>query len=313
VTRIACWVLLTGAAVLTGGLVLTVPARGQSSLLLTPTEVTPITGVLGNPTLFTAPATCDNNGNLYLRMYQSGHVAKVTPAGKVEKLYRLDEVPDRDFKGARQALVISYAVDERGNVYVAAENSDQKTVLVKFQNDGDYEGVIPFDIANFSPLQVAAFAGGELLVSGYVMIVSKRDASPEVYTAIFDQYGHLVKDLTLSRDVSTKSSEDKARLPLQYKGAEAGPALEQAIATGTVGIGVDGDAYIFRNTKSPTVFVVSPAGELVRRMVLKSPAPDLWPASESMSGARAAVDLEHWPTPKKQWGATRSSTRCTTC
>ena len=287
-TRGGLYLLLTGVAAMAVGPVLTVPSCAQSLPVLTPTEIKPITGSLGTSTLFSIPATCDEQGNVYIRMF-AGDVTKVTAEGKVERLYTLAGVPAGDFKDAGKARVISYAVDNRGNVYVAAENSEGKTALVKFANDGDYEGVIDFSITHFYPFKTVAFAGGELLVSGFVMNEKKGEWFPQAHTAIFDPYGHLVKDVTLSGDVSTENAKDKDQLPQQYNNEPASLGLEMAIETGTVTIGWDGDAYIFRNTKSPMVFVVSPAGELVRQMALKPPSPDLWPTHSSMSGARAAL------------------------
>lgn len=99
-----------------------------------------------------------------------------------------------------------------------------------------------------------------------------------------------MKDLTLSGDVGVTTPKAKADLP-RYAGAPVGVGLEEAIGTGAIGIGYAGNAYVIRNTKSPTVFVVSPAGQVVRRMVLKPPVTGLWRTASSLSGARAAVDF----------------------
>lgn len=112
-------------------------------------------------------------------MYREHRVLRVTSEGKVDKVYSLDAVPDTDFEDAREAVVLSYAVDDRGNVYESARNSKGKTALVKFDSDGDYDEVMDLGLPNFSPVKIAAFAGGELLLSGYVIVANNGHPYPK--------------------------------------------------------------------------------------------------------------------------------------
>jgi hypothetical protein len=67
--------------------------------------------------MFTIPVECDDSGNIYFHVYQAAYVTKVSADGKVGKQFSLEAVPDSDLKQARKASIVSYAADQRGNVY----------------------------------------------------------------------------------------------------------------------------------------------------------------------------------------------------
>lgn len=64
---------------------------------------------------------------------------------------------------------------------------------------------------------------------------------------------------------------------------------------GGVEVGSDGNAYIIRGAHFPIVYVLTSSGEVVRRMVLDPPAPDVYPLEESLSGDRLMVAYGNLP------------------
>lgn len=235
--------------------------------------------------LFGANPPCDSDGNMYLAGFKRDEVEKLSREGKVVARFSLSAAEDPDFKklGLR-----SHAVDQRGRVFGLIDRKETATYVVEFAPDGKYEKTTKLDVAGLLPYHLAVFPTGEFLVSGAV-----HDSAP--YTAIFDPQGRLIKDLPLPGDVSRQSVGPERKVAGEEKPSDADATLAVLgeVLGGAAAIGPDGNAYLFRNSRPPVMYVISAGGILVRRLSLKPPFDSVVPLGESVSGGRVLVVFGH--------------------
>ena len=264
------------------------PLLGQEVSLLVPTKAVPKMEFAGPA--FVAGTPCDSDGNIYLRGPRSVQVEKLSREGKAVAQFNLSAAQDPELQ---KRGLDSYAVDQRGSVFVLVDRK-KATFVVEFGPDGEYEKTIKLDVADLQPYRLTVFPTGELLVSG-VVLDSQMNSLSTPYTAIFDPQGRLIKNLSLAGDISRASvdAERKSTGEAELSDAEAAYAVQEEIGGGAAAIGPDGNAYLFRNTRPPIMYVISAGGILVRRIALKPPSENVIPLGESVSGGRVLVVFGH--------------------
>ena len=231
-----------------------IPVAAQTKILVAKSRA-PIS-VVGDylPGNIALPTACDEQGRFYVKLIKPG-------PGMVGPLFRLSS------KGAVEAefdtsgaFMNRYAVRPDGGVIMM--HSDGHFQFVdNFGPDGtrDSSVVLEPPPIPFFPSQLAVFHSGEILMSGLQFHPGYKAA-----TAIYDPAGHVVKQITLDGDVETERAIDKDTSAQQQNRS----AVDHSVAI----TGDDGLVYLMRATSPPTVYAISAAGDVVRKIVVRAPA-----------------------------------------
>lgn len=282
---------------------------GQEFPQLVAKETTTVKGPIGPSAMFVTPVSCDPQGGVYFYVYKSNYITKVSTDGDIVQKFSIASVPGSYLKDPSKATILRYSVDQRGELYATVSDPGHGYLVVKFDSDGTFEDAFKLNIYGLFPDGLTPFPTGEILVTGVLEThLESGSPVPKPYTAIFDPYGELLAKPSPSGDVSVEAfkSKGKGKAGGQSAQTAASNELEAVVATGQIATGYDGNAYVFRNSPSPLVYVISADGKVVRTLVLKPPAKGLSPISESLSGARIAVAFG--VTGPKEEGATERMT-----
>ena len=222
---------------------------------------------------------CDARGNIYFEPgmpYPADPakwpVVRISADAKQVTTITPDSVPG--FNGGLSFA--SFTVGLRGEVYVIGATSDSFR-LITFDDEGQYSSISRFDRTDFNPSQLAAFPSGELLVSGERMPGRGEAGRSEPFTAIFDRNARLLSDLKLAGDVKQQASPS----------GNPGPILSNGAAVGAD----DGNIYLMRATERPLVLVISPGGEILRKLTLDSPGERFHGSHFSVAGGKIVMEF----------------------
>jgi hypothetical protein len=243
---------------------------------------TEIPGMFTGPVL--GPTRCDVGGNVYLRMYQADDplaapVVKLPRDGKAVTRFDM-----RAARGFERGEAYGFAVSLRGEVYILAAAEEGKPAVVVFRQDGTYDRTIPLDSLDAAS-RIQVFSSGELLISGRFRRRG-QEVSERRVTAVFDASGRVLQVVRLPEE---PTAEGEAAL----KGEEKEQLLE--LQEGFPGD--DGNVYVFRprtllRPGSPTpIWVVSPAGEVIRTIKAKPPDEAFRAFEVRQGGGRIAVQF----------------------
>jgi hypothetical protein len=199
------------------------------------------------------PTACDEQGRLYVKLVQIG-------PGMVGPLFRLSSkgVAEAEFDTSG-AFINRYAVRPDGGVVMMHGDGHSKFVD-NFAPDGTRGSSVTLERppTPFFPSQLAVFRSGEILISGLQYQPGYKAA-----TAIYDPTGHLVKQLVLDGDVDIERAIANDTRAQQQNNKD----VNQSVAI----TGDDGLVYLMRATSPPSVYAISAAGEVVRKIVVSSP------------------------------------------
>lgn len=215
---------------------------------------------------FALPTDCDEQGRLYVKLVKPG-TAMEGP------LLRLSAkgVLEAEFDTTDE-LVNIYGVRPNGGAVMIHLDRGTK-VVDNFAPDGKRESSVRLESppAPFFPSQIAVFRSGEILLAG----VQYRPGY-KASTAIYDATGHLVKQFALDGDAEIERAVEVGDARYTRSPGGGNKAISQSVAI----TGDDGFVYLMRATSPTTVYVISAAGEVVRKIVVSAPAdeglPDFW-------------------------------------
>lgn len=211
---------------------------------------------------FALPSFCDENEKSYIRLLEpgmgmAGPVFRLSKQGLVEAKFDTTDTLENTF-----------AVRPNGGI--AAARIDGKTkVIVNFGQDGEREAEVRLETPPipFFPMQIAIFPSGGILMSGG----SYREN--QASTAVYDPEGHLIKQIVLEGD-----EELEHAIPSSDKKSPHSPVIDRSSLSRSVAItGDDGNVYLMRASAPPTVYAISPTGEVLHKIVVPSPADAAWP------------------------------------
>jgi hypothetical protein len=266
---------------------------GQTTVPLKLSEAIRVPDLLRRSLVVRVPIKCDAEGNIYLRFYQDPRlgespVLRISADGRCAKTLDASSHPDLADKSIQLA---DFAVDLRGKLYQVLNTlkggRPAGSYIVEFDDTGSPGGAIHFK-PGFSPMQVAVFPSGEFLVTGIRHERVKGTETVTALTAIVDRRGDILKELFLPGDVKGEFR--------QAVGVEPDPDRDPtaAISLGITAPGEDGNVYVVRKGEKPFVLVVSPAGEVVRRVEIAPPREEFRTVDVRVSGASLLVQLvEH--------------------
>jgi len=211
---------------------------------------------------FALPSFCDEKGNSYIRLLEPG-------MGVAGPVFRLSEQGFVEAKfDTTDTLENTFAVRPNGGIAAARIDGATK-VIVNFGPDGLREAEVRLETPPipFFPMQIAVFPSGGILISGGSYHENRAS------TAVYDPEGHLIKQIVLDGD-----EELEAATPSSDKKSSHSPVIDRSSISRSVAItGDDGNAYLMRATAPPTVYAISPTGEVLHKIVVPSPADAAWP------------------------------------
>ncbi|MGA2647411.1 MAG: hypothetical protein ABSF15_22105 [Candidatus Sulfotelmatobacter sp.] len=236
---------------------------------------------LSHPTQMIDKTTCDSDGNVYARVWAGDGsetarlpVQEITPEGTLARNFRV--------AGASQNTDVAegFFVSDAGDVYQAARMANG-VYIVKFAKDGSVKSTVKLeaDPRLVDPWQLAVFKAGEYLLSG---LTGKDHRTP--YTAVFETNGKLVKEIYEPEDEEARLKAENG--DTAYTRSNAG---NRFVGFGDVAAGSDGNVYLLRGTSPALVYVVSPAGQVVRKLHIDTGSPDFVAGDIKLHAGRLAI------------------------
>ena len=237
---------------------------------------------------FMGSSKCDADGNLYIRKYaadrpQLGPVVKIDSEGKRTALF--DPVAFSQLALDR-ADAFSPASD--GGLYQIAQSGVVKPriYVLHFSSDGSPSSPIRLE-ADFEVYSFAAFLNGNLLVSGFDRDVRNPKDAGRAVTEVFSADGRLQAQLSFDPPPGPAKTAGKPGAKAVGEAGESGPTLDLADAE----VGDDGNLYAMRNSSPALIYVISPAGKVVRTLKVNAPMLRARPSTFHVSRNRLAVSF----------------------
>ena len=215
---------------------------------------------------FALPTDCDEQGRLFVKLVKlgtamEGPLLRLSAKGVLEAKF-----------DTSNELVNIYGVRPNGGAVMVHLDGGAK-VVDNFGPDGKHESSVRLERppTPFFPYQIAVFHSGEILLAG-VQYHPGNKAS----TAIYDSTGHLVKQFELDGDAEIERAVEAGDARYTRSPGGGNEAISRSVAI----TGDDGLVYLMRVTSPAAVYVISAAGEVIRKIVVSAPAdkglPDFW-------------------------------------
>lgn len=225
---------------------------------------------------FTGPLLSDDNGNLYFA--EDSGVFKLSQL-KESSSKMIQTPPDKS--GADDSgldALIDYAVTPSGTLFMLAQDAKQQLHIFSFDSDGNEKHDTKLEIPeNVLIVDFAVFDNETILVTGFYSRNAPEALRGKSYAAIFDQSGQWLKDMTRRISVDAVSSDSDGPLTYVYMRP-----------------GKDGNLYLL---KPSAVLVISPGGEIVRRIKFVKPDPSLEAIGLNIADGVVLIELGDKPAP----------------
>jgi len=246
------------------------------------------------------PATCDEDGDLYIRKYASdrpmlGPIVKIDGDGKRVALF--DPVAFSKLDLSRSD---SFTPTSDGGLYQIAQMGVVKPQIyvLHYSSDGSASSPVKLD-ADFEVYSFAAFAGGNFLVSGLDRDVTNPKDRGKATTAVFSADGRRLGTVSFAHApqknragtragaISSEASKQQAQ-PDDLPEDTIVPLLDLSLAHAAS----DGNVYVLHPGPPAVVYVISPDGNVERSLKLKTDSGDnVFANAFQVSGNRLAVSL----------------------
>jgi hypothetical protein len=242
-------------------------ASAATNLQITAEAKTPFVGGLAGR------AKCDGQGNIYFRPTDAESSRKYHPisALPIRKL-RSDGTLAGSFSLADVApglLAVDFFVTADGTVYQAARSeSDHAVYVVSYSPNGALQSKVKLDGDFFIPYQIAVFKSGEMLISG---INGPYNRTPS--TAVYGANGKLIREIYEPEDEDARKRAQAGEPGFRPDNIDSS---NDFVVRGDAALGSDGNAYLLRAASPALIFVISPKGEVVRKLRIEPPEPALW-------------------------------------
>ena len=240
---------------------------------------------------------CDGSGNVYVRRRESEKpgqeraaipIRKISPAGDVLGSLRvLDAFPNIRTDGGVDVIGRSVFATTDGRVFQAAI-APEGVFVVEFASDGSVKSRTKLATGpSTTPWLLAVFNSGEYLLTATTGI---DNLTP--FTAVFAADGQLVKKIYEPEDEEARLKASPADWESRPIGTVGGADF---VSKGDVAAGSDGNVYLLHGTASPAlVYVISPAGKVLRKLRIDAGDPDLLARSIKFYSGRLAVEFDRW-------------------
>lgn len=160
--------------------------------------------------------------------------------------------------------------------------------VVEFAQDGSVKAKTKLATPFYAqPWLLAVFKSGE-----YLLTATTGTDNLAPFTAVFATDGRLVKTIYEPEDEEARKKASPADWSSRPIGITGGADF---VSRGDVAAGSDGNVYLLHGTASPAlVYVISPAGEVIRKLRIDAGDPDLLARSIKFYSGRLAVEFDRW-------------------
>jgi hypothetical protein len=260
------------------------PASSDASgmLQLTATAKIPLVGML------VGKGRCDDQGDIYVRfmdadMNRMHHGKSKIPIEKIDPEGRLAAtIPVTD--AFADIWGKDFFVSGEGEVYQAGFMPDGAVYVVEFDKGGSLKSKTRVESTGFTPYQITVFESGGFLLSGTTGISNGR----RPFTGVFDARGKLIKEIYEPEDEDSRRRAEVGEPGFAPDYTNSGNTL---VWRGDAALGSDGNAYLLRAASPALVYVISPKGEVVRKLRIDPPDAGLIAESIKAAPGKLAVSF----------------------
>lgn len=224
---------------------------------------------------------CDSTGKLYLRRYQGpkaqSPVDVVSPTGVL--------ITSLQVENPNTFTISDFYIDQKDLLYMLGwstehVHSGSRVYVISFGQDGSMKSKIQLVPGSFFPSSLAVFGSGEFLVTGRQ---GPHDNSP--FTGVFNRNGGLIAEINVPEDEELRRKAEEGDSTVQ----EPGIYGNTAVSMGTAVSGSDGNVYVMRRAYPALIYVVSPKGEVLRKLRIDPGNSGLRPRELQFSNDRLAI------------------------
>lgn len=229
----------------------------------------------------TIPIKCDSGGNLYLRSRSTGpatfDLVQLSPNGARKATYKSADSP-----GLADAFIHDFSIGDDGKVYEIVQALGERIFVLKFSANGQFDSKVEIAAEKpFMPAQLVILRDGTFFISGTQTAEAQGGVGSPV-NSIYDSNGKLLRQISLK-----ENSKPKKPTKLTDRATD----LNSAIRFGRALLGQDGNIYVMRASSPATVYVISPAGKIVRVIKLEAPFEKASPVMLMLDAGRLAIEF----------------------
>jgi hypothetical protein len=233
-------------------------------------------------------ARCDSGGNLYIRVGDAAlstnsqaplmaPIQRITPSGKLAGVFDMTNA-------SREMFVLDFVVSENANLYQAGwSNKDRAVYISEFSKDGSFKSNIKLEAELFNPYQISVFKSGEFLLSGTL-----GEHLQTAFTAVFDAKGKLIKKIHEPEDEEFRQKAEAGDRDFISDKTHNG---NTSVSDGDAAAGSDGNVYLLRAVSPALIYVISPMGDVIRKLQVDSPARGLAPQELRSAPGKLAISF----------------------
>jgi hypothetical protein len=227
-------------------------------------------------------AMCDDAGNLYIRPFRLGNASDYHHAPIQE--ITSEAQPAGTFPAGAHAFFV-----HEGRAYFSA-GSGRGVIVDEFAQDGSRKAEVKLSVDFFvDVMHLAVFRSGEFLVVG--LSGSLTGSAPHLrtpFTAVFAADGRLVKKIYEPEDEDARQRAEGSDPKYFPCCADSG---NKFVMNADVAAGSDGNVYLLHGTYPPLIYVISPTGDVVRKLRIDAGNPELTANSIKFYKDRLAIGL----------------------
>jgi hypothetical protein len=232
---------------------------------------------------------CDDAGSVYARQIDKtpvdplelmlGSIQQITSDGKLAGTFQVT----RALPGGAQSRTFSI---HDGKAYLLAGSTQKGGGLdvVEFATDGSTRTRAKIGVDDLvDVLHLAVNKSGESLLVG---LTGKNLQTP--YTAVFSADGRLVKKMVEPEDEVARPQAELG--DPQYSSCCTGSGNKFILDDVDLAAGSDGTVYLLHGASCPLIYLISPDGDVVRKLRIDAEDPDLKQTASSFMRAGSPSD-----------------------
>lgn len=206
------------------------------------------------------PFKCDSDSSVFVSPYEGGafsrNLVKIEDKGR-----KVTKFPTSLPPGLEKAVTVDFAIGRNNEVYFLLALPDGHRIL-SVDSDGKAGSHNKLETKHLAPSHFLVFDTGDFLIAGR-MLEEGQMGRPFIH--VINDRGHFLRAVRAEGDVTPKSPELK-QLPKE----EGFSAYDLAMAS-MAEKGDDGNVYLARSTQHGPIFVISPAGKVLRTLKFAPP------------------------------------------
>ncbi len=256
------------------------------------------------PTTLRSPwrgtAICDGAGNVYMRLLGSEGpgtqeraavpVREITASGDVVKTFHILDAFPNDVTGKGVDLLGRGVFVTPDNRVFQTADVHGETFVVEFAQDGSVKAktrLVANDLVQAWTWHFAVFKSGGYLLTG---ATGRDHLTP--FTGVFAADGRLVKKIYEPEDEEARQKSATTDWDPHPVGDTRGIDF---VRFGDAAPASDGNMYLLHGTSSlALVYVISPAGDVVRKLRIEAGDSDLVARSIKSYAGRLAIQFDKW-------------------